>query len=111
MRNDRIAARSLELVQTPSTTGDEQAAVDLVASWLEPVADEIDQWVTPMADLETDPAYPGREIERDTVPVVAARISGSRPGPTLVLTGHVDAVPVGDPALWTRPRRQRRRRS
>lgn len=99
---ERIAERSLELVRTPSVTGDESAAIDLVAGWLEPVADEIDQWVTPMAELEADVAYPGREMERDTVPVVAARIAGNRPGPTLVLTGHVDAVPIGDAASWTR---------
>ncbi len=102
MSIDRIAARSLELVGTPSVTGDEQAAVDLVASWLEPVADEMDLWATPMSELEFDPAYPGREMERDIVPVVAARISGNRPGPTLVLTGHVDAVPIGDSDLWSR---------
>ncbi len=99
---DRIGARSLELVGTPSVTGDERAAIDLVAGWLEPVADEVDLWVTPMADLETDPAYPGREMERDTVPVVVGRIAGNRPGPTLVLTGHVDAVPIGDTNLWSR---------
>lgn len=102
MNTDHIADRSLELVRTPSVTGDERAAIDLVAGWLEPVADEIDQWVTPMAELETDPAYPGREMERDTVPVVAARISGNRPGPTLVLTGHADVVPIGDRSLWSR---------
>ena len=99
---DRIAARCLELVATPSVTGDERAAIDLVAGWLEPVADEVDLWVTPMAALEADPAYPGREMERDTVPVVAGRVAGNRPGPTLVFTGHVDVVPIGDSTLWSR---------
>ncbi len=84
MNKDRIASRATELVATPSVTGDERAAIDLVAGWLEPIADEVDQWVAPMAELETDPAYPGREIERDDVPVVAARIVGKRPGPTLI---------------------------
>jgi acetylornithine deacetylase len=99
---DSITQRTLELLAVPSVTGDEGAAIDLVASWLEPVADEVDQWVTPMAELETDPAFPGWEVERDDVPVVAARVAGSRPGPTVVLTGHVDVVPVGDPRTWTR---------
>ncbi len=102
MDTDRIAQRALEFVATPSVTGDEHAAIDLVTSWLEPVADEVDRWVTPMAELEADPAYPGREVERETVPVVAARIAGRRPGPTLVLTGHVDTVPVGDTVQWAR---------
>lgn len=102
MDDDRIARRALELVSTPSVTGDEQAAIDLVTAWLEPVADEIDTWVTPMEELEKDPAFPGTEIERATVPVVAARIVGNRPGPTLVLTGHVDTVPIGDDQRWSR---------
>ncbi len=102
MDEQRIAGRTLELVATESVTGDEQSAIDLVASWLEAVADEVDAWVTPMGELDVDPAYPGREIERGRVPVVAARITGNRPGPTIVLTGHVDTVPVGDSDRWTR---------
>lgn len=102
MDAERIAQRALALVATPSVTGDERAAIDLVTEWLEPVADEVDAWVTPMAGLEEDTAYPGREVERDAVPVVAARIAGNRPGPTLLLTGHVDTVPVGDANQWTR---------
>jgi acetylornithine deacetylase len=100
---DRIAHRLTELVTTPSPTGQEHDAVDLVASWLRSDgADEVDSWVDRMADLERDPAYPGREVERSEVPVVAARVCGNRPGPTVVLTGHVDTVAVGEPARWTR---------
>ena len=98
----RIAERALGLVAVASATGDERAAIDLVRSWLEPVADEVDAWTASMADLERDPAYPGREVERNDVPVVGARISGNRPGPTLVLTGHVDTVPVGDAGRWSK---------
>ena len=102
MNHRRISERALELVNTQSPTGSEHTAIGLVASWLEPVADEVDAWVTPMAEIESDPAYPGREVDRDEVPVVAARITGNRPGPTIVLTGHVDTVPVGDLDRWTR---------
>ena len=98
---DRLVRRTLELVRTPSETGNERAAIELMASWLEPVADEIDSWVVPMSDLEADPAYPGREVERSEVPVVAARVAGMRPGPTVVLSGHVDVVPVGRRDSWT----------
>ncbi|MEA2022834.1 MAG: acetylornithine deacetylase, partial [Actinomycetota bacterium] len=67
MDSQRIADRALELVATESVTGDEQRAIDLVASWLAPIADEVDQWVTSMIELEADPAYPGREVDRDEV--------------------------------------------
>lgn len=98
----RIRDRALDLVRTASPTGDEADAIELVRSWLEPVADEVDAWVTPMEDLVGDPAFPGTEVERSDVPVVAARIAGDRPGPVLVLTGHVDVVPVGERDRWSR---------
>lgn len=100
MNPERVRARTIELVATESPTGDEVAAIDLVTSWLSGVPDEIDRWTDRMADLEADPAYPGREVERDLVPVVAARLKGDRPGPRVVLTGHVDVVPVGDRSTW-----------
>ena len=102
MNQQRIAERALQLLNTLSPTGSETAAIDLVTSWLKPISDDVDAWVTPMIELEGDPAYPGREVDRDEVPAVAARITGTRPGPAIVLTGHVDTVPVGDPERWTR---------
>ncbi|KAA3638158.1 MAG: M20/M25/M40 family metallo-hydrolase [Armatimonadetes bacterium] len=101
MDRDRIEYRTSTLVATPSPTGSEHAAIDLVASWISPKADEVDQWITPMAELQKDPAYPGIEVERNEVPVIAARAVGSRPGPVVVLTGHVDVVPIGDPDTWS----------
>jgi len=102
MDRHRVSERTLQLVATASPTGSEQNAIDLVASWLEPIADEVDAWTVPMRDLEHDPAYPGRAVERADVPVVAARIVGDRPGPVIVLTGHVDTVPIGDSERWSR---------
>ena len=100
---DAVIGRLTDLVRTPSPTGDEQAVTDLVAGWLSGTgADRVDLWVDSMADLEADPDYPGREIERPTVPVVAAAAQGNRPGPVVVLTGHVDTVAVGERQHWTR---------
>ncbi len=98
---DQLSDRILALVGTPSVTGSEGAGIDLVTSWLEGLGADIDTWVDEMELLESDPAYPGREVERPRVPVVAAELRGSRPGPTTVLTGHVDTVPVGDRSAWT----------
>lgn len=108
IRAERLRRRLTELVRVPSLTGDEGAAIARVRSWLDEVAAAapakatVESWVTPMAELERDPAYPGREVERDDVPVVAARLDGPEPGPTLLLTGHVDVVPIGDRAQWSR---------
>ena len=102
MDQQRLKSRVIDLVGVSSVTGNEQEAVDLVVSWLRPVADTVDSWVTPMDELEADADYPGREVERSDVPVAAARIKGDTPGPTIVLTGHVDTVPVGDVGKWMR---------
>lgn len=97
-----ITERLRDLVRIPSPSGDESAAIDLVAEWLaEGPAQTVDRFDAFMGDLETDPAYPGREVERDTVPVVAATAPMAGPGPTVVLTGHVDTVAVGEHGHWS----------
>lgn len=86
----------------PSPTGSERAAIELIAYWLrQGRADRVDHWEAAMGDLERDSGYPGREVERAVVPVVAAAATGTRPGPTVILTGHVDTVPAGDLTQWS----------
>lgn len=97
---ERLRRRLAELVRIPSQTGTEGAAIDCVTDWLLPFCDEVDRWTASMRELEGDPEYPGREVERAEVPVVAARVRGRRPGPVLMLTGHVDVVPTGDRRQW-----------
>lgn len=36
-------------------------------------------------------------------PQVVAWVRGTGAGPTFILNAHIDTVPEGDPALWTRP--------
>ncbi len=95
-----LAERLAALVRVPSVTGDEGAAIALLTTWLRNIGGEVDAFVASMAELEADPDYPGREVERDDVPVVCATIEGSTPGPHFLLTGHVDVVPPGDPSAW-----------
>ena len=64
----------LELVRTPSPSGDEAAAASVLASWarahgLDPVVDET---------------------------AVRIVVEGPRPGPTLLMASHLDTVPPGD---------------
>lgn len=98
----RLQERLVDLVRIPSMTGDEEAAIRRIADWLSEAGAEVDYWYDGIAKMVTDPAYPGHEIERAWVPCVAGMIRGQRPGPTIVLTGHVDVVPPGDYNQWSR---------
>ena len=98
----RLKSRLIELVKIPSFTGHEREAIERVAAWLAETGADVDHWVDSMRALEGDDAYPGREVEREAVPVVAARLDGGLPGPSIMLTGHVDVVPIGERAQWQR---------
>jgi acetylornithine deacetylase len=97
-----LTERLAELVRVASPTGDESEVVDLVAGWMVAAgADEVDRWTDSIDRLSADPDYPGIEVPRDDVPVVAGLVRGGAPGPRLVLTGHLDTVPVGDVGAWS----------
>ena len=97
---DRLRERLVDLIRIPSVTGDEEAAIRRIADWLSDAGAEVDYWYDGIGKLVVDPAYPGHEVERAWVPVVAGMIRGTRPGPTVLLTGHVDVVPPGDYSQW-----------
>lgn len=101
INSKRLRERLVDLVRIPSITGDEEAAIRRIADWLSVAGAEVDYWYDGIAKLVGDPDYPGHEIERAWLPVVAGMIRGARPGPTIVLTGHVDVVPPGDYGQWT----------
>ena len=50
--------------------------------------------------VRADPDWPGEEMPRTSLPVVIGRAGGGS-GPRLILSGHLDVVPPGDPATWT----------
>jgi acetylornithine deacetylase len=97
---DRIRERLVSLVRIPSVTGQEDAAVQQIANWLQEVDAEIDYWNDGIGSLQRDPRYPGHEVERAWAPVVVGVVRGDRPGPSVLLTGHVDVVPPGDYNRW-----------
>ncbi|UGS38312.1 M20 family metallopeptidase [Capillimicrobium parvum] len=73
------------LVQTRSVNPGiyETQMAEMVRRWLEPTG----------ADVHVVEFAPGR-------PSVAAVMAGSGGGPTLVLNGHMDTVPIDDESLW-----------
>ena len=53
--------------------------------------------------LALDAAWPGSEMPRQSLPLVAGTWRGTRPGPRVLLVGHVDVVPCGDIRTWSSP--------
>lgn len=97
---DRITERLVSLIRIPSITGQEDQGIGQLANWLQPLDVEIDYWHDGITALQRDPHYPGHEVERAWCPVVVGVVRGQRPGPTVMLTGHVDVVPPGDYSRW-----------
>ncbi|HEU5151897.1 MAG TPA: ArgE/DapE family deacylase [Iamia sp.] len=98
-----------DLIRQPSQTGTtaEHEAQAVMAAALAADGLEVDHWELPLAELRADPEFPGTEAPRDEVWGVVGRLPGSGPGSgggrTLLLDGHIDVVPPGDPDTWTHP--------
>jgi acetylornithine deacetylase len=90
------------LVRIPSHGGEETAAQEAVADIADGMGLDLDVWEI---DLDAVQAHPAAswEIARDRALGVVASLGGSGNGPTLLLNGHVDVVPPGDPSMWSDP--------
>lgn len=95
-----LAGELAELVRFRSVTGDEDALQANLADRLEAAGMEVEVFRPDPADLRADPDWPGEEVERSSLTVVLGR-AGRPGGRRIVLSGHVDVVPTGDPATWT----------
>ena len=100
---DRILGDLCDLIAIPSITGDEEVAADHAASLFEAGGLDVARIDTDPDALARDPAWPGSEMPRDNLPVVAGTLKGDRPGPRILLVGHIDVVPAGDLRTWTTP--------
>ncbi|WP_376696231.1 ArgE/DapE family deacylase [Wenzhouxiangella sp. EGI_FJ10305] len=98
---DRIKENLVSLIRVPSLTGAEDNIVSHIANWLQQFDAEIDYWNDGIASLQRDPRYPGHEVERAWAPLVVGVLRGDQPGPSILLTGHVDVVPPGDYDRWS----------
>lgn len=90
-----VAVRSL------NGTSGEDAAQRFMASEMTGIGLEIDCWPLDMTVLRRHPAYTA-EVDR-TEGLGVTGSMGRGKGPSLLLNGHVDVVPIGDEALWTYP--------
>ena len=95
-----LLARLRELVAVPSVGGTaaESEAQHLVAGWLRDMGADTDVWAIDLAEAATAADAPGQEAVREEAVGVVGTFGAGDPG--LVLCGHSDVVPAGDPALW-----------
>jgi len=98
---DALVEDLATLVRIPSVAGTE-AEVDVQEACADILRGEgaaVDRWEIDLAELQGDPWYPGSEADRDrALGVVGATSDDAVPG--LVLQGHCDVVPPGDPETW-----------
>lgn len=93
----------IELIRIPSLDGEpaELDAQRLMAELFRDGGFEVHTWDVDVPRLLADPEFPGQEVERTAGLGVAARLNGTSGGKTLLINGHTDVVPIGDPDLWT----------
>lgn len=80
---DEIVALSSRLIAIPSPSGEERAVMEDVARWC------VERGLT-YDILSLDPARPN----------VLVSVGNSNDGPTIVMNGHLDTVPVSDAGSW-----------
>jgi acetylornithine deacetylase len=96
----RIEADLRTLIRIPSVTGSEEAVQAEMERLFREIGLETERIETDPAAFASDPDFPGAEMPRTSLPVVTGRL-GRTGGRRLLLVGHVDVVPPGDPATWT----------
>lgn len=91
----------MELVRIPSMGGtDAEVEVqEVAAGMLRDLDTEVDRWDIDLPELVEDPWFPGVEVGREQAVGVVATTGGDEM-PALVLQGHLDVVPPGNPDNW-----------
>jgi acetylornithine deacetylase len=94
-----------ELVEVPSIGGSdaENEAILHMARWMGDVGLDVDHWQVPLAEVLARPDFPGVEVDRTEAWGAVGRLPGSAGdgSRSLMLNGHVDVVPPGDPSQWS----------
>jgi acetylornithine deacetylase len=97
---DALLATLAELVEIESLSGHESPAQTYVADFLRAAGLAVEVWPLDLDALARHP-YFSMEVERTEALGVLGSLGGGGDGGTLLLNGHVDVVPAGDPAGWT----------
>jgi acetylornithine deacetylase len=92
---DRLAADVAALVQVPSVTGDEEAALVRLAELAVGLGLEAEIVTHDLAELRLRAGYPGSEAPRTVLQTAVVTRPGPPEGPRICLDGHIDVVPPG----------------
>ena len=98
---DLLVENLATLVRVPSVGGSDAECdiQDLCADLLRESGQDVDRWEIDLDELAADPWFPGSEATRER----GVGVVGTTPGddtPGLILQGHLDVVPPGDPETW-----------
>lgn len=88
------------LITIPSITGSEERVAAWAAEALRGLGMRVEVVRPDLIAHRSDPAWPGEEMARTSLPVVIGRAGGDEV-PRVILSGHLDVVPPGDPTTWT----------
>jgi acetylornithine deacetylase len=97
---ERLLADLRALVRIPSITGSEDAVAAWAATALREAGLSVEVLSPDPAVIRADADWTGEEMPRTSLPVVIGR-AGRTGGRRVVLSGHLDVVPPGDPTTWT----------
>jgi acetylornithine deacetylase len=100
IERDQIVRELCHLVSIPSVTGAEDAVQREMAMLMRQIGLDVVLPKTDLGWIVSEPGYPGTEVERSSLPIVAGHLRG-RPGPRLLLVAHVDVVPPGQLSQWS----------
>ena len=92
-----------ELIRQPSQRGRETGAQNLMAERYGAFGYEVDRWAIEVDSLRDLPGFsPVLGPYRDAINVVATHRARQKRGRSLILNGHIDVVPTGPLAGWSR---------
>src|SRR4051812_29937117 len=91
---DALARDVAAVVRIPSVTGDERAALELLATLADDAGLKAELHVHDLEALRANPGHPGEEAPRTELLTVTVTLPGTKPG-RICLNGHVDVVSPG----------------
>lgn len=93
------------LLRIPSITGREAQAQRWLSEQMREMGMEVDLWEIDVAEMRRREDFPGMEVAREgyeALGLVGSWQGNEGPGRRLIFNGHIDVVPEGDHANWSR---------